>query len=111
MKTESLESSSVKGKRAARHAAPILRQEKRVNAVIDSKRSETELKGLLKEVIDLKSALDEHAIVAITNPQGRITYVNDKFCAISRRTAGAGPSHYQLGFSPGEIHPPPLDDH
>jgi len=52
--------------------------------ITERKRMDDKLRASFRDVNDLKAALDEHAIVAITDPQGRITYVNDKFCAISK---------------------------
>lgn len=40
-----------------------------------------------KDFAHLKSAIDEAAIVAITDSRGIITYVNKKFCAISKYPA------------------------
>src|SRR5256714_10663757 len=48
--------------------------------------AEEALRRSLKELADLKFALDESAIVAITDQRGVINYVNDKFCEISKYT-------------------------
>ncbi|MDP3268991.1 MAG: PAS domain S-box protein [Legionella sp.] len=45
--------------------------------------SDRQLKRSLDELKYQKFALDKHAIVAITDVQGRITYANEKFCEIS----------------------------
>lgn len=42
------------------------------------------LEGVFSDLEQQKIALDKSAIVAITDIQGNITYVNDKFCEISR---------------------------
>lgn len=45
--------------------------------------AESSLRESLRELRDVRFAVDQHAIVAITDPSGIITYANDRFCEIS----------------------------
>ncbi|MEM9948214.1 MAG: PAS domain-containing protein [Cyanobacteria bacterium P01_D01_bin.36] len=50
----------------------------------DRKQIEAKLNDSLKELADVKFALDCSSDVAITDHRGHITYVNDKFCEVSK---------------------------
>ncbi len=52
--------------------------------IAERKRAERASETMLRELADQKFALDQHAIVAVTDVQGTITYANEKFCAISQ---------------------------
>lgn len=54
--------------------------------ITEKREQEKERQKFLKEIRDIKNALDEFAIVAITDPKGDIIYANDKFCEVSQYT-------------------------
>jgi PAS domain S-box-containing protein len=52
--------------------------------ISEQKRVQREMEAAITELRDVRAALDEHSIVAITDAAGLITFVNDRFCAISK---------------------------
>ncbi len=61
-------------------------EERVIRRTKDLKKSQEKQELALREVNFQKYALDQHAIVSMTDPDGRITYVNDLFCEISGYT-------------------------
>lgn len=53
---------------------------------LQREQSERDLQSALSDLAKQKFALDQHAIVSITDLAGDITYANDKFCEISGYT-------------------------
>jgi len=50
----------------------------------EKKQAEAKLLKTLRDLQNLQEAVNEHDIVAITDPQGTLTYVNNRFCALSK---------------------------
>jgi len=54
--------------------------------ITERKGTERQLRNSLREIVDLKAALDEHSLVTVSDPEGNIISANDKFCAASKYT-------------------------
>src|SRR6266536_3857142 len=55
-----------------------------ISESISQSGAEQALQASLKELADIKFALDQSTIVAITDQRGIINFVNDEFCRISK---------------------------
>ena len=78
-----------------------------VSAIVRSRQTSLHLEERTRDLADVNYALEKSAIVAITDTRGIITYVNDKFCEISKypRAELLGQDHRILnsGYHPKEF--------
>src|SRR3989338_10874575 len=77
---------------------------KNLNVIVQAKGA---LEKTLKELSDIKFAMDVSTIVAITDAKGNIIFANDKFCEISQysRDELLGQNHriVNSGYHPKEF--------
>lgn len=73
--------------------------------ITERKQTEERLNEVLQELSYHKQALDQFALIAITDARGMITYVNEKFCEVSqhRQEELIGQTHHLLNSG---YHPP-----
>jgi PAS domain S-box-containing protein len=69
---------------AANRAVTVIGIWTLVFAVVRSREASRRLEERTRDLADVKYALEKSAIVAVTDIRGAITYVNDKFCEISK---------------------------
>ncbi len=68
---------------------PLLvdREVKDVQVRAQKREAEAATTNLLKDLTELKTALDQSALVSITDTEGHIVYINERFCALSGYSA------------------------
>ena len=97
----------VRGFQVRDAAGQLVRHAGIVTDISERKQAEANTADALRQLNDVKAALDEAAIVAVTDVNGLITYVNDKFCATSQysRAELYGQTHriVKSGFHPPEF--------